>query len=255
MMSRPVTEDNLQSYVDNRLDSKRHGEVADFLLTNDEAARRVAAYRDHAATLRSALDPVIREPVPSRLNLAAMAQARRPRPRFPTARMAAAAIIFLAIGASGGWLMRSYSLPAAEGVAALAQEASATYSVFAPDQAHPVEVRADGTDALRQLATAALGTTTVIPELTAAGYRLMGGRVVPTAHGPALMLMYDDDKGSRVVMLTRHMLVDQDKPMISSERGAVAGWSWTKKGMGYSVVGSLPSDKLHPIADAMRVQI
>lgn len=152
-------------------------------------------------------------------------------------------------------MVKSYTLPPTEGVAALAQEASASYGTFASDRLHPVEVRADGSDTLQQFAAATLGRSAAIPDLSKAGYRLMGGRVIPTAHGPGFMLMYDDDKGTRLVMLTRPMMVDQNKPMVASKTGNVRGWSWAKNGLGYSLVGALPHEDLHPIADAVRSQI
>lgn len=139
--------------------------------------------------------------------------------------------------------------------AALAQEASASYGVFAPDRIRPVEVRVDGTDSLKQLAADALGAQTALPDLSRSGYRLMGGRVVPTAHGEGLMLMYDNDKGSRLVMLTRRMPVDQDKPMVASLDAGVRGWSWANNAMGFSLVGSLPGDDLHTIADLAKTQV
>lgn len=83
----------------------------------------------------------------------------------------------------------------------------------------------------------------------------MGGRVIPTAHGPGLMLMYDNDKGSRLVMLTRRMKVDQDNPMVASLGTDVRGWSWANNGMGFSLVGSLPGDDLHAIADLAKTQV
>jgi anti-sigma factor RsiW len=255
MNKRPITEDDLHAFVDKALDAERHREVAAFLDTHPEAATRVASYHAQAVALRSALEAAATEPVPSRLNLANIIETRRPagRPRF--AQMAAAAVVLLAIGASGGWLVKGYTMPPTEGVAALAQEASASYSAFASDRLRPVEVRADGTDDLMVLASATIGGSVAIPDLTKAGYRLMGGRVVPTSHGSGFMLMYDNDKGSRLVMLTRRMKVDQDKQMVASDQRDIRSWSWASNGLGYSIVGAIASDELHPIADEIRSQI
>ena len=217
MNTRPITEDDLQAFIDNALDAERHREVSGYLQTNPEAAKRAASHRAQAAALRLALDPVAREPVPSRLNLKNIAATTRtPARRVHSFKLAAAAVALLAV---------------------------------------PVEVRADGNETLQKFAASTLGRSASIPDLSKAGYRLMGGRVIPTAHGPGFMLMYDNDKGSRLVMLARHMLVDQDKPMAASESAEVRGWSWAKNGMGYSLVGPLPHEELHPIADAVRSQI
>ncbi len=83
----------------------------------------------------------------------------------------------------------------------------------------------------------------------------MGGRVVPTEHGPAAMVMYDDDRGTRLVLLARPMAVDQNAPMSPHAQGGVSGFAWADRGLGYSLVGSAPANALHPIADDARRQI
>jgi anti-sigma factor RsiW len=255
MNKRPITEDDLQAYVDNALDFERGQEVSEYLVANADAAARVSAYQGQALALRAALDPVSDEPVPSRLNLANIA-AVRTRSLWPRYfQMAAAAMVLVAVGATGGWVVKSYSVPPTEGVAALAQEASASYHVFAPDRVRPVEVRADGTGTLAQLASETLGTHAVFPDLSKSGYRLMGGRVISTTHGPGFMLMYDDDKGSRLMMLSRPMVVDEDKPMVGHSEGSVGSWTWADNGMGFSLIGSGPAEFLHPIADEVRSQV
>lgn len=255
MTNRPINEDDLQAFVDGALDAERHQDVASFLETNEDAATRVSAYQQGSTALRSALAPIAAEPIPSRLNLASIIDRKRPTNKIRIAPMVAAAVVLLAIGASGGWLLKGYSMPPTEGVAALAQEASASYSAFAADRLRPVEVRADGSDDLKNLVSVTIGGSAIIPDLSKAGYRLMGGRVVPTPHGSGLMLMYDDDKGNRLVMLTRRMQVDQDKPMVASDQHDIRGWSWARNGLGYSLVGAIGSEHLHTIADEIRSQI
>jgi anti-sigma factor RsiW len=93
-----------------------------------------------------------------------------------------------------------------------------------------------------------------VPDLTASGYRLMGGRLVATAHGPAAMFMYDDDHGSRLVVLTRPMNTDQSAPMVPQSRDDVAGFTWAYGGIGYSLVGQAASESLRPIANEVRRQ-
>jgi len=103
--------------------------------------------------------------------------------------------------------------------------------------------------------TRRLGRDVTIPDLSAAGFRLMGGRIVATAHGPAAMLMYDDDHGTRLVMLTHRMAVDQNTPMAPQANGDLNGYTWADKGLGYSLVGPTPQDRLHPLANEVRKQL
>jgi hypothetical protein len=51
-----------------------------------------------------------------------------------------------------------------------------------------------------------------VPGLSQSGYRFMGGSVVATAHGAAVLYMYDNDHGTRLVMLTRLMAIDRNTP-------------------------------------------
>jgi anti-sigma factor RsiW len=95
-----------------------------------------------------------------------------------------------------------------------------------------------------------------VPDLASSGYRLMGGRLVATAHGPAAMFMYDDDHGSRVVVLTRPMSSsDQDAPMTAHSNDDVAGFAWADGGMGYTLVGPSVAESLRPVANEVRRQV
>jgi anti-sigma factor RsiW len=160
----------------------------------------------------------------------------------------------LSVGGISGWIARGSMEPPASGLAALAQEAAYSYDVYAPDHARPVEIRASDSAQLVQWASSRLHQPVKVPDLTNAGYRLMGGRVVATSHGPAAMFMYDSDHGQRLVVLTRPMTTDQGAPMTPQTSGDVVGFSWADGGMGYSLVGQSPTEALRPIADEVRRQ-
>lgn len=254
MTDRPITEDDLHAYVDGLLDDARSAEVAAYLDKHPDVAGRFASYAAQRGSLRSVFDAVVEEPVPTRLNLSHMIAARHEKRAFSW-RLAAAAIVLLFAGGSGGWYMHDRLAPPNEGVVALAKEASESYATYASDKIRPVELRADDTPQLLDWASDRMGHKPIVPDLSKSGYRLMGGRVISTPHGAGLMLMYDNDRGTRLVMLTRPMIVDQTKTMTPHSEGEVDGWSWATNGMGYSLVGSLPSETLHPLADDIRRQI
>ena len=134
------------------------------------------------------------------------------------------------------------------GLAALAQEAAYSYNVYAPDRVRPVEIRASDSAQLVQWASNRLHQPVKVPDLAASGYRLMGGRVVATSHGPAAMFMYDDDHGERLVVLTRPMTTDQGAPMTPQTGGDVAGFSLGRQRHGLQprrpvADGSLAADR------------
>jgi anti-sigma factor RsiW len=254
MTGRPVTDDDLNGFVDQELDSVRQAEVASYLDAHPEAARRIAFYRKQRDLLRAALAPVVQEPVPPEFNLAAMIEARKRPPALPRWAMAAAVALFC-IGATGGWVLRGRSEPPSSGIAALAREAADSYAVYAPDRVRPVEMRAAERAQFVDWASRRLGHTLQVPDLAASGYRFMGGRVVATPHGPAALFMYDDDHGTRLVMLARLMASEQDAPMAPHTQDGVNGYAWADNGVGYSLVGPPTPEVLHPIADEVRRQL
>ncbi|GKQ52074.1 anti-sigma factor [Bradyrhizobium sp. Ce-3] len=251
MSNRPITEDDLHAFVDRALEPEREAEVSAYLEKHADVAERIAAYADERNLLRSALLPIAEEPLPPQLNLARMLESPRRRPS--SLRWAIAAMLMLSIGGLGGWVIRGATQAPAGGLSALAQEASASYKVYASDRARPVELR-DSTE-LVQWVSNRLHQPVKLPDLTKSGYRFMGGRVVPTEHGPAGMFMYDDDRGDRLVVLTRPMTTDQNGPMAPLSGGDVAGFSWADGGMGYSLVGPSAAETLRPIANEIRKQV
>ncbi|WP_338697893.1 anti-sigma factor [Bradyrhizobium sp. 26S5] len=250
MSNRPITEDDLHAYVDRALEPEREAEVGAYLEKHPDVARRIEAYSGERNLLRSALLPIAEEPLPPQLNLARMIESRRRRPS--SWRWAIAAMLMISIGGLGGWVIRGATLAPAGGIAALAEEASDSYKVYASDRTRPVELR--DIAELVQWVSNRLRQPVKLPDLTKSGYRFMGGRVVPTAHGPAAMFMYDDDRGDRLVVLTRPMTSDKNAAMAPHSGGDVAGLSWADDGTGYSLVGPRGLDALKPLADEIRKQ-
>ncbi|WP_096487664.1 anti-sigma factor family protein [Methylorubrum populi] len=247
---RPITEDDIQAFIDDRLEAARRAEVEVYLASHPDLGRRVERMRGLGDALRDVFAPVTAEPVPAQLNLAHLVAARR-RPRLP-AWQAAAAAVLLALGGLGGWGLRGTLSAPMTGVDALAQEASANYAVYAPDRLRPVELAASDGDELARWFSTRLDRRVGVPDLSASGYRLMGGRLVATQHGPAGLLMYDDPRGTRLVMLMRPMAQPGDAPMREHRTGAATGYAWAQDGLGYSLVGASDPAILHPLANEIR---
>ena len=238
--------------MDRILEPERQAEVAVYLEGHPDVARRVAAFSDQRDLLRKALAPIADEPLPPQLNLSRIIENRRRRP-LPV-WWAIAAMLMLSIGGLGGWVVRGSLQAPSGGLALLAQEAADSYKVYASDRVRPVEIRASDSTQLVQWVSNRLHQPVKLPDLTGSGYRLMGGRLVATSHGPAAMFMYDDDRGDRLVVLTRPMASDQSAPMAPHSGGDVAGFAWADGGMGYSLVGQAATEALRPIANEVRRQ-
>jgi anti-sigma factor RsiW len=253
MNSHPITDEDLHAYVDGALDEPRQREVEDYVDRHADAARRLRAFAEQRRALRAALAPIAEEPVPPRLDLARMIAAQRNR-RYSQWRSAAAAVVLLVVGGAGGWLAHGPAAPAG-GIAALAEEAAASYAVYAPDHVRPVEFKAAESGELLRWVSQRLHRSIAAPDLSKSGYRFMGGRLVATEHGPAALFLYDDDHGTRMAMLVLPMAIEGDTPMSRHAHGSVMGFAWADQGLGYSLVAETSPEALHPLADEVRRQI
>ncbi|QNA85488.1 anti-sigma factor [Sphingomonas sp. So64.6b] len=256
MTGRPITEDELQAYVDGAIEGQRTAEVVAYLAKHPDVGQRIGAYAEQRILLRQALQSIADEPVPPELNLTRLLHERSTARRWRSgiAWRAAAAAALLSIGGAGGWALHGPMERPQSGIAALADEAADSYAVYAPDLGRPVEIKASDQAQLVKWASSRLERPVAVPNLSAAGFELIGGRVVPTPHGPAALYMFDNGQGVRLVMLTRKMALDRDAPMREGTSGSISSVSWSRDGLGYSLVGPLAASVLHPIADAARRQ-
>src|SRR6201993_2406731 len=250
MSSYPITEDDLHGFVDHLLDSARRSEVQTYLDAQPEIAARIAAFSRQREALRAAAAPIAEEPIPPQLNVHHLMEGRRRSQAWPW-RSIAASVLLLVVGGAGGWSLRSTAVERSEtsGIAALAQEAAYTFSVYGGDRSHPVEFGPTDKAQLVSCIASRTGRTVSVPDLAASGYAFMGGRLVATPHGAAGLLMYSNALGQRLAMLVRPMAVDKDTRMSEHSYGDIHGFSWGRKGTGFSVVGPGRGDLLHPSAD------
>ena len=56
-------------------------------------------------------------------------------------------------------------------------------------------------------------------------------------------------------MLVRPMALDKTARMTEHSAGAVNGYAWAERGVGYSLVGATSTDTLHPLANEIRHQM
>lgn len=250
---RPITEDDLHAYVDAQLASDRSAEVETYLAHHPEVAARIEGYRRQRDLLRTTLDPIAEEPLPARLAVRRLAEDAR-RPWSGRWRNIAATAAMLVFGGLGGWTLHGELSPPARGVGALAREAASSYRVYATDSVRPVELPAEERLQLVRWLSQRIGAPVSAPDLEAAGYGFVGGRLVATPHGPAAFFLYEDGEGRRLGVLTRPMEVEKDARMIEHDEFGVAGVAWADDGIGYSVVAEHAPAALRPVAQRVRRQ-
>ena len=254
-MTSPITEDDLQGFVDHQLDEARRSELQSYLDAHPEIAARMAAFGRQREALRAAAAPIADEPIPPQLNVRHLVAAHRRSQAWPWRAMAASVLLVM-VGAAGGWTLHGTVVERSEtnGIAALAQEAADAFAVYGVDRAHPVEFGAADQAQLVSWIASRIGRTVSVPDLTTSGYAFIGGRLVATPHGAAGLLIYSNAHGQRLAMLVRPMAIDKETRMAEHSFGDTHGFAWASQGTGFSLVGPASADGLHPIADEIRRQ-
>lgn len=249
---RPISEDDLHAYIDDVLDEARRDAVRRYLNAHPDAQRRVTAYREQGQALRDALAPLADQPLPAELSLKSLVERRRKA--LAGRRQIAAAAAILCIGSLSGWFAREAVSPPARGIHALSREAVDNYMVYASDAHRPVELASDQRTTLTRWVSERLDTPIQAPDLQAAGYRFIGGRLVTTPNGPAALFIYEGPAADRLAVMMRPMAVDKNRSMWEQSYGALDGVTWSRDGLGFSVVAPRASTDLRPVAEDVRRQ-
>ena len=230
-------EGELHARLDGRLSPERAAEVDAFLAAQPEVRARLQQYVEQQELLRRAFEEETTGPIPARLGVARLLTEQRRRRYQRFARIAAALVLIVA-GGVGGWAARDAAtafLPPnnAGNARTITADAIAAYRVFSVEVRHPVEVDVAQEAHLVQWLSKRLGKPLVAPDLTAAGFRLMGGRLLPAEAGPAAQFMYENGK-DRVTLYLRTG-IGGDTAFRYSEENGIGAFYWSDQGFGYAL--------------------
>ena len=225
--------------MDGLLDGERQKEVQRYLALRPEAAARVSAWQKDGETLRQPLQWQLKEAVPAIPNITRLIEARDSHGAF--LRMAASIVIALMVGTGTGW------------ISALSLEAAATHRVFATGPGHSITFDVVDPTQLASWTQHELGRAVTPPDLTGAGYQLVGARLVATEHGPACMFLYSSDRGPRITLFVRQMSGrDMNAPMRAIKVPQAIGYAWARRGLGVSLISTDPMPSLHSLSNRVR---
>jgi anti-sigma factor RsiW len=251
----PITESDIHAYVDGELSATRHSEVENHLHTHPEDAHAAKEYREMNQALKQLYDPVLEETVPPHL-----------LPHAPRRRLwaIAAAITWLTIGGVIGWgLHPELALQVAEAPRQwdlletnLVQPAAFAHAVYSPEVHHPVEVSAKDEQHLVSWLSKRLHADIQAPNLSPQGYRLVGGRLLPSTNRMAAQFMYERIDGQRATLYVRHGAWENDATAFHFEReGTLGVFYWIDGSLGYALIGDLDRSELHRLSVAVYEQL
>jgi anti-sigma factor RsiW len=246
----PVTEDELNAYVDGELPADRRGAVEAWLAGHPDDAARVAAWRVQIEAVRERYGPTVDEPVPERLKLERLTG----RGRSWAAIAAAATIVAFLLGGAAGWLARGASAAAPSGFDLFTAEALDAYKLYVVEVRHPVEVPGAERAHLVQWLSKRVGYEIRAPNLEPMGLKLVGGRLLPGPTGASAFFMYEGGSGERFTLYCAH---GNDAQTQMRYRGGeqTAAFYWADRDLIYVMSGPSQRDKLQQVARAAYDQL
>lgn len=249
----PITEDDLQAHVDGQLAPARRAEVQAYLAQYPEEAARVEAYLAQGEQLRALYAPVLEEPVPERL-----LPARRAR-WHGFAIAAGWALAGLGVGVLAGWQLHAQRAraPLQVEVPGFVKRAALAHATYSPEVRHPVEVGADQEAHLVAWLSKRLGAPVRAPKLEAAGYSLVGGRLLPGDSGPVAHFMYQSARGTRVTLYVRtDASGNRETAFRYAAEGNVKVFYWIDHKFGYALSSAdIGREDLLKVAEAVYHQL
>jgi anti-sigma factor RsiW len=245
--SEKITEQELLAFADGQLDSTRMAAVEKYLEDHPRANDKINAWRAQNAAISALYGNIIDETVPDRL-ISRRIAIDLDRRRSSWRKMAAAAVLILGIGISGGWFARGIVDPGMIATSSLVQEAIYAHKLYVPEVLHPVEVRAGESAHLKAWLSKRLDRSVEIPDLRFAGFNLVGGRLLPAGSGPAAQFMYEDKTGHRITLFIIPASDGIETAFRFVRENSIETFYWTDEAKSCALVGDLPREELHRIA-------
>lgn len=260
-MNAPVTDPELNAFLDGELAPARRAEVELWLAAHPDAVMRLEHYLAQREALHRLFNPVLDEALPDALQQAAVAPAPPGWWRRWPWQQVAAGVLMACVGAAGGWFARDHQVvaPLASTVASsvpLPRQAAVAHAVFSPDVKRPVEISAEHEDQLVTWLSKRLGTAVRPPHLGPLGFELIGGRLLPGNNGPVAQFMYHDASGQRLTLyVSTENASNRDAAFRFAREGAVNVFYWIDGRFGYALSAGIPKDELARVATAVYEQL
>ncbi len=239
----------LQAYVDKQLDDARRAQIEHWLEEHPEEAATVAHYQAQNQALHDAYEPLLSRPAGDRFRSLS-------RVRQESARIwQIAAVVALLVGAGAGWIANDYTDVGRNTDFALTHGAVIAHRTYEREVRHAVEVPANEEKHLVAWLSKRLDAPVRAPDLSARGFELVGGRMLPAESGPAAQFMYENDAGDRLTLyVERNRTGDQTAFRFVSE-DEISAFYWKDGPLAYALIGRAGREDLLGLARVTYSQI
>ena len=262
----PLSQDAIHAWVDARLPAEQLHAVDAQLSQHPAQHEDAMQWKAQADALQALHLDALQEPVPAHLLESAqrMNEHRHQVQQWSHWGGMAASV---ALAFACGWWIRpalspgydiAHTSPALSQV--FVQQASAAYAVYTTEVRHPVEVTSAEQAHLVQWLSKRLGRTLRVPDLSAQGYILMGGRLLPGDTGARAQFMFQNTRGARITLYVGGVTEPsasalQDTVFQFSNQGSNRSFYWVDRGFGYAMTGALERSELMALSEAVYSQL
>ena len=200
MISLPPSERDLHAYVDHQLSEADRRALETWLASHPDQAAQVRAWQQDAQQLRAALSGALQQPANPALDPTMIRQRRQHQSRR---YLASAAVLLIAISVGGfsGWQAREMTL--VHNSVLPMTDALQAYRLIAQQGMLPADYQVAGDGDMQRWLDRYFTQARRLPDLTAAGFQPVSGRLLSTDEGPAAMVMYEDSSGHKVSFYVR----------------------------------------------------
>ena len=250
----PLTDADLNAYVDGALPPARVSDVEHALAKDSAIATRVAEMRQQNAALREIFDPWLSDPIPAAL----VDAARPPRDAMRWRRFAPyfAIAATLMLGIASGWYARDATLERSGTPTTFARQAALTHVLYAGDVNRPVEIWAAEEKRLVTWLSRRLGFAVHAPDLNSAGFALVGGRLVAGNERPTALFMYENaDKQRLSLQVRKQPPGTSDVAFRYAIEDGVGVYYWIDEVCAYALSGQLDRTQMLSIGRLVYAQL
>ncbi|UVJ42355.1 anti-sigma factor [Pseudomonas sp. LS1212] len=248
MITLPPNEHDLQAYVDHRLEPADRLRLDTYLAAHPDLAAQVRAWQQDAQRLRLALAGGGQLPASPALDPAMIRQRMyRQSRRY----LASAAVLLLAIGVGGlsGWQAREMALG---GSTLPMTDALQAYRMFAVQQILAADLRVQQGSELQSWLDRYFHHAHRLPDLQAAGFKPVSGRLMSTDQGPAAMVLYEDPSGRRISFYIRPPGPNNTLlPRGSRRDGELQAEYWSSADYNYAMVSPIDEPAMTLLKNAI----
>lgn len=255
----PVTEADIQAYVDGELSPARRAAVSAYLAANPEEAARAADYqmlnlalhREFPLEHKSALT-LEQAALAAKLSQAA----RRSRSLWQRSGRLAAGLAVVAVSMIVGWhAYERYATPEPSSLLAFAEKATDAHRHFA-GYARPaspvVEQGTDGDDVVRWLSQRADDQSIGTPDLSEHGFELARERIIEASAEPTIQLLYRNHADDTYLSLIVGRNADEAKTAFTYVAdGGLSLFYWQQGHYAFAISSRLGREALLAIAESV----